>query len=38
MMRCIMADVLQTKTDAHCVKLVTEVSWRRLWRSAFFEL
>ena len=34
-MRCIMANVLQTKVDAHCDKLATDRSWQRLWRSKF---
>jgi len=35
MMHCIMANVLQTKVDAQCDKLATELSWQRLWGSTF---
>jgi len=34
-MRCITANVLQTKVDAQCDKLATELSWQRLRRSTF---
>jgi len=33
--RCITANVLQTKVDAQCDKLATELSWKRLRRSTF---
>jgi len=33
--RCITANVLQTKVDAQCYKLATELSWQRLRRSTF---
>jgi len=33
--RCITANVLQTKVDAQCDKLATELSWQRLRRSTF---
>jgi len=34
-MRCITANVLQTKVDAQCHKLATELSWQRLRRTKF---
>ena len=34
-MRCLMANVLQTKVDAHCDKRTTELSWQRLRWSTF---
>jgi len=36
--RCIAADVLQTKVDAQCDKLVTELNRQRLRPSTFSEL
>jgi len=35
--RCTTENVLQTKVDAHCDKLATEVSWPRLRRLAFLS-
>jgi len=29
------SSVLQTKVDAQCDKLATELSWQHLWRLAF---
>jgi len=35
--RCIMANMLQTKADAHCDKLATKLSWQRLQRLTFLS-